>query len=465
MGFVRVKPVVHNETCETCGVCIRECPAELLLELREEENSLRQQVYKGICIAEKPWQDGEFVRPPCQITCPIGQDVRTFVRRISEKNYAGAFSTIRETNALPGVTAYVCHHPCEAQCIRNFIDEPLAIRTLKQFLLCQRMDNERNLPNVLQAKSKRVVIVGSGPAGFAAAYELIRDGYMVEMIEALSEPGGMLRWALPSFRLPREVLNRDIQYLQTLGVKIRTRITFGVDITLADLKAEGTGAILLAIGTHRSEETDLGCKDAAKGFVDCLTFLKQYADGKLMDLGSRVVVIGGGNAAIDSARVARRCGVKEVSVIYRRGYKEMPADKAELTHAEAEGIMVRYFTLPVRIILKAGAVHGVECVKTELCGLDESGRGTPIPIEGSEFVIHASGVISAVGQKPDMMWNQTGEPFTLSAHNTFVTDGELATNLQGVFAAGDCVTGPSTVVGAMASGRRAACSIRNYLRE
>jgi NADPH-dependent glutamate synthase beta subunit-like oxidoreductase len=210
---------------------------------------------------------------------------------------------------------------------------------------------------------------------------------------------------------------------------------------------------------------DLGCKDAAKGFVDCLTFLKQYADGKLMDLGSRVVVIGGGNAAIDSARVARRCGVKEISVIYRRGYKEMPADKAELAHAEAEGIMVRYFTLPVRIILNDDVVEGIECLKTKLCELDESGRGTPIPIEGSEFVIHASGIISAVGQKPDMMWNQSGEPFKLSAKNTFVTNGELATNIRGVFAAGDCVTGPSTIVEAMASGRRAAWAIKNYLKD
>jgi len=399
--------------------------------------------------------------PPCQEACLIHQDIRGYIRLIAERRYREALELIRETNALPSVTGYVCHHPCEVECIRDSVDEPASTRALERFVT-DFDDGELSPTKVEKGKGKKVSIIGSGPSGLTAAHDLAKDGYQVEIIEAFPEPGGMLRWAIPHFRLPRHILHRDINYIEKMGVIIKTGIRFGIDITLSDVKKRGTDAVIMAIGTHQDLELSVE-NDAIEGCIDCLDFLRKYANGDKLTLGDKVMVIGGGNAALDAARCAMRCGAKEVEIVYRRSRQEMPAGRDEIKEAEAEGVRLTYLAMPVRIIERDGEVQGLECKRTELGEPDESGRRRPVPIEGSEFVVKATSIISAIGQQPDLSWNQGGLQFNFSPRNSFITDENGLTNIDGVFAAGDAVNGPTTVVEAMASGRRVAKAVALYL--
>ena len=454
------KPVIDVEKCGACGVCLRQCPAELLRELRKGEESLRGLAYKYLETAQS--LDRVPDSPPCQLKCPINQDIRGYVRLVAEEKYEEALELIRETNALPSVTGYVCHRPCESTCLRDSVEGPVAIRALKRFVA--DFDDSRLVPlQVGQNKGQKVTIVGSGPSGLAAAYDLTRDGFQVEIIEASSQPGGMLRWAIPSFRLPRKILDRDISYIQKMGVTIKTGIKLGAGVTLADLRNDGTDAVILAIGTQQGLKMGVENETSLSGYMDCLTFLRDYASGRQVALERKAIVIGGGNAAIDTARVALRCGVKEVKIFYRRSYEEMPADKDEIAEAQAEGVGIIYLSAPVRIIEKDGVVRGVEFIKTKLAQRDKSGRRSPVPIKGSEFVEKANSVISAVGQQADLSWNQNGLSFKLSPGNTFMVNDSCMTNIEGIFAAGDAVNGPTTIVEAMASGKKAASSAALYL--
>lgn len=453
-------PIIDDEKCSTCGICMRCCPAEIIPEQRKEELSLRGRVYKGIKTAPslgiKP-----VGMPPCQEACPIHQDIKQFIKLIASGEYTEALKLIRETNALPSVTGYVCNHPCEAACLRNLVEEPVGIKNLKRFVV--DFDDGRLIPPEIKKKGKKVSIIGSGPSGLAAAYELAKDGYQIEIIEALPEPGGMLRWAIPPFRLPKDVLNRDIKYIERMGVAIKTSVKFGVDVTLSELEKKGADAIIIAIGTHQGLKIGIEKDRGISGYIDCLAFLRKYADGEQVALGDKVVVVGGGNAAIDAARSGLRCGAKEVVIIYRRSYEEMPADRDEVRETEAEGVKINYLVAPVRIIEKDGEIQGLECIKTELGEPDESGRRRPTPIKGSEFILDATSVIPAIGQQPDLSWNQEGLPFIFSSRNTFIVDDNCSTNMRGVFAIGDAVNGPTTVVEAMASGKRVARSVNAYL--
>jgi len=419
-----------------------------------KEDSLRGFVYRNSQLID-------FIKkPPCQLACPIGQDIRLFTKLSYEGNYYQALEVLREVNALPGVTAYVCHHPCESGCTRAVFDESVAVRALKRFIVDNHFDSNPSSRYSAVHENKKIVIIGSGPAGLAAGYELIRLGYKVRIIEKLSEPGGMLRWAIPSFRLPRSVLFGDLKHLEGMGINIETNIALGSDMTVADLKAQGTDAIVIAVGTHRSLEIPL---KGAKGAIDCLSFLKSYADGEPLKLGSNVVVIGGGNAALDAARVAKRTGTECVTVVYRRGYEEMPADKQEVSDAITEDIAFEFLTQPIEIINKNKKITALGCVKMRLGEVDASGRKKPVPVQGSEFLIPASNVIMAVGQNPDLSWNREERTCKVSTGNTLMIDDACATNIEGVFAAGDCVTGPSTIVEAMGSGRKAAFAVANFL--
>jgi NADPH-dependent glutamate synthase beta subunit-like oxidoreductase len=462
-GNLIFKPVIDVEKCQTCAVCTRGCPAELLPEQRKEEVTLRGHVYHATGSGPSVGVDGVFEMPPCQLACPIHQDIMEYVQLIARKKYGEALKLIRETNALPSVTGYVCHRPCEAECVRNLVDEPSSIRALKRFVA--DFDGGKLIPpRIKRQNGRRVSIIGSGPSGLAAAYDLARDGYQLEIIEALSEPGGMLRWAIPRFRLPEDILSRDIKYIEKMGVTIKTGIRFGVDITLPELKKDGVDAIIMAIGTQESLKMGVGGEGGdLSGLSDCLTFLMKYRRGEPLDLGCQVIVVGGGNAAIDTARAVRRCGVMEVVILYRRGHQEMLADETEVREAEAEGVRISYFTMPFRIVTKGGRVVGLECVATKLGEPDESGRRAPIPIKGSEFMVEATSVISAIGQRPDLSWNREALRFDLSPRNTFVIDDNCMTSIEGVFAAGDVVNGPTSVVEAMASGKKAARAVDSYL--
>jgi heterodisulfide reductase subunit A len=448
------KPVIDYGKCEACAVCLQACPAEVIPDMRQEADSLRGRIYDPTDMEPRLNESKIFAGPRCQMSCPIRQDVRGYMKLIGEGKYREALELIRETNPLPSICGYVCHHPCEAACTRGRVDDPLSIRSLKKFV-ADYDDGHLRLPAREKARNKKIAIIGSGPAGLTAAHELAKKGYDVEMIEAYHEPGGMLAWAIPGFRLPREVLRKDIDYIGRLGVTIRTGVTFGPDTTWDDLWKNGAHAVIVATGTQRSLRMMIRNEDDFEGSMDCLTFLKAYNEGTDMRPGDRVIVVGGGNAAVDSARSALRLGAKEVTIVYRRSAEEMPADREEMDEARGEGVKVRFLTAPVRMIGEKGRVRGLECVRTELREADASGRSRPVPIRGSEFVWPADTVIAAVGQAPD---DELMGPMKMDRES-------LGTSEKGVFVAGDFVTGPTTVVEAMASGRKAARAVDEFLKD
>ncbi len=454
-------PKVDVERCNTCAVCTRGCPAETIPEQRKEMLSLRGRIYEDTKTAPSIERVADLEVPPCQEACPIHQDIQGPMKLIANKKYIEALKLIRETNALPSVTGYICTHPCEGGCNRNLIDEAVSIRSVRRFVA--DFDGGKLKPPLIKKNGRKVSIVGSGPSGLAAAYELAKYGYTVEIIEALAEPGGMLRWAIPSFRLPNNILERDIKYIERMGVTIRTGCKFGVDVKLSDFKKSGVQAIIVAIGTQEDLKMEMENDRRCNGYFGCLDFLGRYARGEQIKLGAKLIVVGGGNAAIDTARSALRCGTTEVTVVYRRSREEMPADGDEVREAEAEGVKIEYLIAPVKTICKDGVIQGVECIKTELAETDKSGRRRPVPLRGSGFVLDASSVISAIGQQPDLSWNREALPFDFSLGNTFIVNDDCLTNIENVFAAGDAVSGPSTVVEAMASGKKVAGVVDSYL--
>jgi NADH-quinone oxidoreductase subunit F len=401
---------------------------------------------------------------PCQFACPAGIDVPSYVALIGEGRYAEALDLIREDNPLPSVCGYVCPAPCEIQCRRGEGDQPISIKSLKRFVSDFVREQGEGGPQANISRPQKVAIIGSGPAGLSAAYYLAREGYPVTVFEALPVLGGMLRVGIPDYRLPQEVLDFDIQAIGRLGVQFKTRTAVGNGLNLDALKAEGYQAFLLAAGAH--QEVRLGISGEERpGVFSGVEFLRQVALGEKVHPGRNVAVVGGGNVAMDAARTALRLGSR-VTVLYRRTEAEMPAYPEEIAQAREEGVDIRYLTQPVEILGDDQGVTGVICLTMELGEPDASGRRRPVPRPGSETILPLDGLIKAIGQAP--------EPLPLSLEGKtlqFSTRGlvevhpiHLSTNLPGVFAGGDNVTGPATVVEAVAAGKRAARSIHRYLQ-
>ncbi|MBW1935962.1 MAG: FAD-dependent oxidoreductase [Deltaproteobacteria bacterium] len=454
------RPVIDHKKCEACSVCSGHCPAEIMLEMRQEPDSLRGRIYSARDQEARVYCEG---RPRCQTACPLGQDVAGYIKLIVQGRLKEAFQLIRETNPLPSVCGYVCDHPCELSCTRGLVDEPLAIKLLKRFVC----DYERVDP-LLPARQKtgkgQVSIIGSGPSGLAAAHELAKIGYRVDILESYSKPGGMLAWAIPEFRLPRDVINRDIEYIMKMGVGIQTGVRFGHDVKVTDLEKRGTTALIVATGTQRGLKLNIEGELKMEGYFDCLDLLRAIAERREVRLGEKVLVIGGGNAALDTARSALRAGATNVTILYRRGPNEMPADRDELKEALREGVGIDFFVAPTRIISSRGRVAGLECVKTELRGTDDSGRGKPCPVKGSEFTLKTDSVIAAIGQEPEYSDVLRGLELKGDRKKSMAIDeNKMSTNIKGVFVAGDFVTGPTSVVQAMASGIKAARAVDLYL--
>ena len=454
--------MIHYDRCETCGVCLQACPAEVVPEMRKEEDSLRGRLFDVSDTEPRLNLSKSFGPPRCQAACPIGQDVRGYMRLIFEGKYRQALELIRDANPLPSVCGYVCHHPCERACTRGEVDDPLSIRLLKRFV-ADYDDGSLPLPERQAAKNKKVAVIGSGPAGLAAAYELAKKGYTVEITESYKEPGGMLAWAIPAFRLPRAVINRDIDYIRRMGVEIRTGISFGPDTTLENLRKKGFHAVILATGTQKSLKMNIQNENGLPGTMDCLAFLRRCSEGEPPSLGNRVLVVGGGNAAVDAARTALRVGAGKVSLVYRRTLEEMPADREEVEDAVKEGIEIMVLTAPVKILVTGGRAGGLECVKTWLGEPDDSGRRRPIPVDGSQFEIPADTVISAVGQQQD--YGAVSKGLAREEGSVAIDPVSMQTDVEGVFAAGDFVNGPTTVVEAMASGKKVARAVDEYLKD
>ncbi len=404
----------------------------------------RAAVCKGLVVA------------PCSHTCPAGVDAPRYIRFIGEGKFGEALAVVREKIPFPFVCGYICVHPCEAKCRRGQLDEAIAIRVLKRFATEHDTGLWKQNSRVAPATGKRVAIIGSGPAGLTAAYYLAKLGHSVTVFEALPEPGGMMRFGIPDYRLPKDILRAEIEEIEGVGVEIKTNTR--VDLP-GSLFEQGYNALFLAIGAHQAIRLGVEGEDNPK-VKGCVSFLRDVSLGKEVELGDRVAVIGGGNAAIDSARTALRLGAKEVTIIYRRTRAEMPASPEEIEGAITEGVKVHFLAVPSGIISRDGELQ-LECIRMKLGAVDASGRQRPEPIEGSEFSMVFDTIIAAIGQRPEVSAS-FGLP--TGRGNTIQVDPDtLATDRKGIFAGGDAVSGPATVIEAIAAGRQAAISIDKYL--
>ncbi len=397
-----------------------------------------------------------LVTAPCSHTCPAGIDAPRYIRFIEQGKPSEALAVIREKIPFPSVCGLVCFHPCEDKCRRAQLDEAIAIRELKRYAAEHGGELWKQNLKIAPATGKRVAIVGSGPAGLTAAYYLAKLGHSVTVFEALPDPGGMMRVAIPDYRLPKEILKAEIKEIEKLGVEIRTnsRVDF-----INKLFHDGYNAVFLAVGAHEGLRIGVEGEDGPR-VIDCVKFLRDVSLGKDVDIGSRVAVIGGGNAAIDGARTALRIGAKEVSIIYRRTRAEMPANPEEIEDALAEGVQINYLQAPSRIISQNGKLE-LETIKMELGAIDASGRRRPEPIKGSEFITGFDTIIAAIGQRPVIP--QHFDVATGRGNVIQVDPDTLTTPKEGVFAGGDAVTGPASIIEAIAHGRQAAISIDRYL--
>ena len=400
---------------------------------------------------------------PCQNACPADQNAWGYVTLISEGKFKEAIAVIKEANPFPGVLGRVCVHPCEDKCRRSQIDAPVSICSLKRF--AADVDMATYPPYKPQAEAprgKKVAVIGAGPAGLAGAYFLALKGYGVTVFEALPVAGGMLAVGIPDYRLPREILNNEIKLITDLGVEIKYNMALGRDITTEKLFAEGYSAILVATGAHKGQKLNIAGEES-EGVLDGVTFLKDVNLGNTTKVEGKVVVVGGGNVAIDAARSALRLGASEVAIIYRREKEDMPAYIEEIDEAEVEGVAIHTLVAPKKVVVKDGKIAGVECARMSLGRFDKGGRRTPEAITGSEFVVDADLVIAAIGQVPDLSW-VNGDGIKTAKNGTVEVEKKtLATAKEGIFAAGDNVRGPATVVEAVGDGKTAAMAIDVYL--
>jgi NADH-quinone oxidoreductase subunit F len=458
--LLEMGPLVKDSAL--CGLG-QTCPNPVLSTINHfrheyEAHILEKYCPSGACEA--------LVFAPCENTCPVRCDAVGYTSLIAEGKYPEALNLIRLTMPLAAVCGRVCNHPCENMCKRGEIDEPIAISSLKRFASDWELQTGSMTPPTFleKPKAERVAIVGAGPAGLNAAYHLGRRGYPVTIFESLPMAGGMLAVGIPDYRLPRKNLENDIRFICQHNVEIKAGKSFGKDFTIDELLKQGYKAVFLAIGAHLNQKMNTPGEDAA-GVIPGINFLRRVNLGEKVKVGEKVAVIGGGNVAIDAARTALRLGAKEVSIVYRRTRDEMPANDEEIEEAEHEKIKILYLIAPTRILAENGKVKGLECQRMELGAFDASGRRHPVPVKGSEFVLDVDMAIPAIGYIPDLSCLPQNDGFKTTKAGTLSVDPiTLATHLPGVFAGGDVVTGPSTVVEAMASGYRAAVSIDRYLK-
>jgi len=402
---------------------------------------------------------------PCQMACPAGIDIPTYVALIGEGRDAEAIETIRRDNPFPWVCGLVCTRPCEFMCVRGRIDQPVSIKTLKAFA-AERALSLGHYVNPPQAppKNRKVCVIGAGPGGMSAAYYLALNGYTVRVIEALPMAGGMMMVGIPRYRLPREVIDREVAMIEALGVEFRYNTRLGQEVTFEQLRTEGFEAFFLAIGAHASFKLNIPGESDFPQVTQAIDFLKRVALGERHLPGQQVVIIGGGNVAIDAARTCLRLGCASVTMAYRRTLSEMPADVEEIEQAEEEGVQFSFLTIPVAVDGEQGVLRGLHCQRAEMVAQAGSKRMVPVPIKESEFLLRADAVISAIGQyvEKESLAELTTLPWTrrdtIQVHNA-----TMATDLPGIFAAGDAVTGPATVVEAIGGGKRAAAAIDRYL--
>lgn len=452
------KPIIQPNRCHTCDVCLRGCPAELIPEYREEEKSLRGALYSRKMEVKPPKE--RVALPPCQEACPIQQDTKGYVALVAKGKFKEALGLIREVNPLPAVCGFICHHPCEEACLRAGVDQPIPIRLLKRFVAEYEQNGERTLRRLRKKRREKILVIGSGPAGLTAANDLSLFGFGVTIVEALPILGGMLSVGIPEFRLPRDILQMEIDGIRALGVEMKTKYRFHFDGNGKSLGKLGFQAAFLSIGAHRSLRLNIP-GEKLQGVLPGVEFLRDINLGKKIKIGGKIAIIGGGNVALDVARLAIRLGSESVEVYYRRSREEMPAIPEEVEEAFREGIKIHFFASPVKMIGSGGKAIGMECVRMRLGEPDETGRRRPIPIEGTNFRAHTDTIIAAIGQRVD---RNVSNEFETNQDGTIRVDPETGeTSMIGVFAGGDVVTGPGWAIDAIAAGKKGAKSIYQYL--
>lgn len=399
---------------------------------------------------------------PCRLQCPDNIDIQTYIAQIAQGEFDEALATIKRTNPFPSVCGRVCPHTCELECRRNRVDEPVAINPLKRFVAdLDQAAPHPHRPEVGAPTGKRVAIIGGGPAGLTAAYYLRQKGHATTVFEMNPKPGGMLRYGIPYYRLPEDALDGEIDSILSLGVELRCGQKLGRDFDLAALHEAGYDAVLLAVGAWTSSSIRLAGEDRP-GVLAGIDYLWRVAVGEPPEVGRRVVVVGGGNTAVDAARTARRTGA-EVTILYRRTRKEMPAEDFEVDEAEREGVQMHFLAAPVALEGEE-RIERIQAIRMELGEPDASGRRRPVPIEGSEFEIAIDTVIAAIGQKPDpSCWSGEGFPGATRWNTVEADERTYQTAVPWVFTAGDCLTGAATAIEAIAGGRKAALSIDLFL--
>jgi formate dehydrogenase major subunit len=435
----------------TEGMVVRTATDELINNRRMALELLLSDHY-GDCIA------------PCKLACPAGIDIQGYIGLIANGQYKEALKLIKESNPLPLVCGRVCPRFCETKCRRNLVDGPVAINALKRFVADYDMnDGGTYTPKVKPATERRVAIVGGGPAGLSAAYYLALEGHEVTIFESNPQLGGMLRYGIPEYRLPKAILDKEIAIITSLCHQVNCNVSFGRDFSIESLQGDGYQAIFLAFGTQADQKMRVEGEELP-GVLSGIEFLRDVALGKKMSLGQKVAIIGGGNTAIDTARTALRLGARKVTIIYRRSRDEMPANDEEIEQAEQEGVHFHFLAAPVKLSAQNGRVDTIECIKMALGEPDSSGRRRPEPIAGSEFTIEVDTVVVAIGQTIDASGLDQDGPVKLNRRGYIsVNEETMETSLEGVFSGGDCTSGPATVVEAVAAGRKAAISINQYL--
>ncbi len=401
---------------------------------------------------------------PCTLACPAGINVKAYVSLIAEGRFKQALEMIRKRCPLPAICGRICHHPCEKACRRARYDDAVSIRALKRFVADHERDTAVVPPPKLKYPEEPIAIVGSGPAGLTAAYDLRLAGYPVTIFEADEKPGGMLRYGIADYRLPADVLDAEIEVLVRSGIEIRTKHRVGKDVTLDQLRRD-YAAVLLAVGAQHGKGLGLKGEEATPEVQDALSFLRGVKLGDHTRVSGNVVVIGGGSTAVEAARTALRLGAGSVQILYRRYREELLADHEEVEAAEKEGVRFRFLVAPKRLMKKKGKLVALECIQVGLGEPDASGRRRPIEIPGSEFTVEAEQILVAVGQAIDLGFLPKAIAEISSSGRLTIDEKTAMTSVSGIFAAGDAVSGPATVVEAMGAAHRAAESIRHFLQE
>lgn len=412
---------------------------------------------------------------PCIKMCPVSVNIPSFVGKIAEKNFEGAYMSIIGDNNLPAVCGRVCpqESQCESKCIRGLKGEPVGIGRLERWIADYARENGLHLDIKIKNNGKKVAVVGSGPAGLSCAGELAKKGYNVTIFEALHKEGGVLTYGIPEFRLPKSIVKFEIEEIKKLGVKIERNVIVGKSITVDELIEDGFEAVFIGSGAGlpkfmRIEGENLKGVYSANEFLTRVNLMKAYEEDKTpVHRGDRVAVVGGGNVAMDAARTALRLGAQKVYIVYRRGEAELPARLEEVHHAKEEGVEFKLLNNPVRLLGdEKNWLKGIECIRMELGKADDSGRRRPVEVEGSNFILEVDTVIMAIGQSPNPLIKQTTEELKTHSWGGLIVEEEtMETSKENVYAGGDVVSGAATVILAMGAGKTAAEAIDKKLNK